>query len=216
MLAQASYRVDYANGLLSSQLSVIYNGQSGDPFSYVYGASNRDFINDGGFNDSELIYVPASRNEIVLVPYTDQDGNFFTPEQQWEALNNFIEDDRYLSNNRGEYAERNVARTPWEGTIDLRFLQNVNVGRNTLQFSLDVFNFSNLLNNAWGRKYFVSFDNYSLLDFQAFQEGTTIPTYTVDSNVLRDEEPWDDNLDVEGFRSSIWQMQLGLRYIFGN
>ena len=217
VLAQASYRVDYANGLLSSQLSLIYNGQSGDPFSYVYGASNRDFINDGGFNDSELIYVPASRNEIVLVPVTNRDGNVTaTPEQQWAALNNFIEDDRYLSNHRGEYAERNVARTPWEGTIDLRFLQNVNLGRNTLQFSLDVFNFSNLINNQWGRKYFVSFGNYSLLDFEGFQEGTTIPTYTVDSNVLDGEEPWEDNIDVDGFRSSIWQMQLGLRYIFGN
>jgi hypothetical protein len=217
VLAQAAYQVSYFGGLMSSSLSLIYNGQSGRPFSYVYGADNQNFVNDGGFSDSELIYVPTSRDEIVLVDRTDRDGNVTaTPEQQWAALNNFIEGDPYLSNNRSEYAERNVARTPWEGAIDLRFLQNFNLGQNTLQLSVDIFNFSNLLNNEWGRKYFVGNSNYSLIDFQGFQDGTTIPTYTVDDNILDGEEPWDDNIDVEGFRSSIWQMQLGLRYIFGN
>lgn len=216
VLALASYRVSYLEGRLSSQLSLIYNGQSGAPFSYVVGANNRDFVNDNGFNNSELIYVPGSRRDVVLVDATDRDGNVTSPEQQWAALNGFIGNDRYLSNHRGEYAERNVARTPWEGTIDLRLLQNVSVGRNTLQFSLDVFNFTNLINNAWGRRYFIGNGNYSVLDFEDFQEGTTIPTYTVDSNVLDGEEPWENNIDVVGFRSSIWQMQLGLRYIFGN
>ncbi|WKN42044.1 TonB-dependent receptor [Tunicatimonas pelagia] len=216
VLAQASYQISYLGGSMSSQLSVIYNGQSGRPFSYVYGVQNQAFVNDGGFDNSELIYIPAGREDIILVDATYRDGSTFTAEQQWEALNAFIENDRYLSDNRGGYAERNVARAPWEGAIDLRFLQNFNLGKNTLQLSVDIFNFSNLLNNEWGRIFSVPFDNYSLLDFEGFQSGTNVPTYRVDSNVMNGEDPWEGNIEDEGFRSSIWQMQLGLRYIFGN
>ncbi len=210
VIAQASYRINYTD-FMSSQLSLIYNEQSGQPFSYVYGTRNSNFVNDGGFDNSELIYIPRDQSEIILLP-----DDAITPEQQWQALNNFIEDDAYLNDNRGSYAERNVGRTPWEGTIDLRFLQSFYVGENTLQLSIDIFNFTNLLNEEWGRRYFIGNGNYSLLDFQGFQEGTTIPTYTVDQNILSNEAPWEDNIDVEGFRSSVWQAQIGLRYIFGN
>lgn len=216
ILAQASYQVSYLGGAMSSQLSLIYEGQSGNPFSYVYGAQNRNFVNDGGFSNSELIYVPANRNEINLVEVVEDGNVTFTAEQQWEALNAFISNNDDLDEARGEYIERNTARTPWEGVVDLRFLQNFNLGRNTLQVSVDVFNITNLINDEWGRRYFVSFDNYGILDLEGLQDGTTIPEFTVDDNILQGEAPWENNIEDEGFRSSIWQMQLGVRYIFGN
>ena len=47
---------------------------------------------------------------------------------------------------------------PWSDIIDLRIVQDiaVNVGNtnNTLQITADIFNFGNLLNEEWGRKFY--------------------------------------------------------------
>ena len=103
--------------------------------------------------------------------------------------------------------------------MDLKILQdvNINAGNKTHKFqvSLDVFNFSNLLNKNWGRRYFVgSFGSFELLNFEGFQDGTNTPTFTYDPSVATtDNEPF-AVIDDGGIQSSRWQMQLGLRYIF--
>ncbi len=218
-LAQLSYRKEYL-GFLASQISLFYNGQSGNPFSYVVNANNNQFVNDGGFNNSELIYVPANQSDIIFQNVT-VDGVTYTPAQQWNILNSYIEDDKYLSNNRGQYAERNTGRTPFESILDLRFTQDVFLKtsggkRNTLQFSLDIFNFGNMVNADWGRRYFISNGNFGILNFRQFQPGTRTPEYTLNANIIRGEKPWENNIIDSGFRSSRWQMQIGLRYIFGS
>jgi len=48
-----------------------------------------------------LIFVPANQGDINLV---DIDGGA-TAAQQWTALNEFIENNDYLSSRRGDYAE---------------------------------------------------------------------------------------------------------------
>ncbi|MGB3464422.1 MAG: hypothetical protein WBA74_04095, partial [Cyclobacteriaceae bacterium] len=131
----------------------------------------------------------------------------------------FIARDGYLSDRRGDYAERNESRTPFENIIDLRFLQDfyiemANGKRNTLQFSVDIFNFTNLLNNEWGRRYNTSFGGYELLEFEGFAPGTDTPVYSFDE--FEGGEPYFGDLDDAGVLSSRWQIQLGLRYIFGN
>jgi len=158
--------------------------------------------------------VPASASEIVLI-----DDGSRSAAQQWSELNAYIEGDDYLSERRGMYAERNASRVPFESILDLRFLQDfyIETGsgkRNTLQFSLDIFNFSNLLNEDWGWRYFPgSFGSVELLNFEGFLPDGTTPTFTYDG-----EETLNDFLTIDdsGIRSSRWQMQIGLRYIFGN
>jgi hypothetical protein len=218
IIAQLSYRKEYL-GFAATQISLFYNGQSGNAFSYVVGASNSSFINDGGFNNSELIYIPKDQSDIIFVD-TDVDGVTYTAQEQWDILNKFIGDDKYLSKHRGEYAERNTARTPFESILDVRILQDVfiktgNGKKNTLQFSLDIFNFSNLLNKDWGRRYFISNNNFSLVNFDSFT-GVRTPQYELNSNIIKGDDPWENNITDSGFRSSRWQMQIGLRYIFGN
>ena len=69
---------------------------------------------------TNLIYVPENQGEILLV---DQvvDGNVVkTAAQQWAELDAFIANDEYLSSRRGDYAERNMSRTPFENIIDLK------------------------------------------------------------------------------------------------
>ena len=103
--------------------------------------------------------------------------------------------------------------------MDLKFIQDVGIKTanktHKLQLSLDIFNFSNLINPNWGRRYFVgSFGNFELLNFEGFEEGTNNPTFTYDpSNATEDNRPF-AVIDDGGIQSSRWQMQLGVRYIF--
>jgi len=222
VFGQLSYEVDYLD-FAKSKLSVNFNGQTGRSFSYVVGAANFLFIDDGGFSNNELIYVPANQNEIPLVDITNNDGDvIYTAAEQWQALDAFISNNDDLNDRRGDYAERNSANNPFEFTIDLRFLQDfyVETGdgkRNTLQLSIDIFNFTNLLNESWGlRRFSGSFGNYPLIFLDNVTLGSnTTPEYTVNEQIIEGEDPWDGNLDDSGFRSSRWQMQVGLRYIFG-
>ncbi|MEO0469376.1 MAG: hypothetical protein AAF206_07145 [Bacteroidota bacterium] len=99
--------------------------------------------------------------------------------------------------------------------IDLKFIQDFSIKTgaktHTLQLTADIFNFTNMLNNNWGRRYFVgSFGSFELLDFEGFQNETE-PTFSFDGV---DENFPNDNIDDTGIQSSRWQMQLGVRYLF--
>lgn len=210
IIGQVSYRKEYG-GFAATQIGMFYNGQSGRPYSFIYNDNGNLTSEDS--RERSLIFVPASQGDIVLV-----DDGSRTAAQQWSELDAFIEGDDYLKERRGQYAERNKSRTPFESILDLRLLQDFyietsNGQRNTLQFSFDIFNFGNLISNKWGRTYNNAFGSVQLLDFEGFIPDDTTPTFTYGGET----EALDFlNLDDSGFRSSRWQMQLGLRYIFGN
>ena len=217
-----SYRAEYA-GFLATTVSLFYNGQSGEPYSYVYQGSDALLNDDDQGFERALVYVPASQDEIVFGQFDSEADELvvFSSEQQtteWNALNTFIEGDEYLSTRRGQYAEQNQSRTPFASVFDLKVLQDfyITTGsgrRHTLQVSLDVFNLSNLLNNDWGRRYFVgSSDNRyitQLLQFEGFEEGTNRPVYSFNDP----GDPWEVNQSptAEGSR---WAAQVGVRYSF--
>ena len=195
------------NENLKTKLGLYYEGAQGNPFSYVYN-DNGNLLRDT-FSESALIYVPATRTDIVLV---DTPGGL-TADQQWEALNNYIEGNDYLRSRRGNYAERNGDRLNWSHIVDLKFAQefNVNFGKNKHSFELtaDIFNFTNLLNKDWGKRYFASFDQIQLIDFVDVQANGT-PRFRYNPNVERTVNQIDD----AGLNSARWQAQLGLRYTF--
>jgi hypothetical protein len=171
----------------------------------------------GGGND--LIWVPRDRNDIVLrdITYAPANGGgVYTADEQWEDLNAYIEQDKYLKSRRGQYAERNGATTPYLGQLDVKLLQDffINVAgkRNTLQFSLDIFNFGNLLNSNWGvyripvRTALIQFVDYNT-------EGQPTFRYQRTGNSLNSAPLRSTFQDDAGIRSR-WQMQFGVRYIF--
>lgn len=210
ILANVSYKKEYL-GFMSSQLSIIYEGRSGSPFSYIYGSGQN--IQDEDSRNRALVYIPASQDEIVLVE------NDYTVDQQWAFLDAFIESDPYLRNHRGEYAKANSNRAPFQNIIDLKFIQDfylemANGKRNTLQLTFDIFNFTNLLNKNFGKRYGRPF-SYELLEFEGFQENSNVPTYSFTPFNLDDPNraSYGDFYD-SGLMSSRWQMQIGLRYIF--
>ena len=213
VIGSLSYRKAYG-GHFATTLSTFYNGQSGAPYSYSYFGG--DLNNDGGAfqgNSNDLIYIPRSQNEIVLVTASSNDRR--TSAQTWSELNAFIENDDYLSKHRGEYAARNGARTPWQHRIDVRLMQDfyVQVGSKTHTFQLtaDVTNFGNLLNNEWGRDYFVANQNFGLLRYQGLENGTTgRPTFSYGTGTTATPAVAYQISQL----ASRWQAQFGARYLF--
>ncbi|MBD2715747.1 TonB-dependent receptor [Microvirga sp. STR05] len=213
VLASLSYRKAYAQHFATT-FSAFYNGQSGTPFSYSYYGG--DLNNDGGqftTNSNDLVYIPRTRDEIVLV--TDGPNDRRNLDQIWSELNTFIENDDYLKEHRGEYAARNGARTPWQHKVDVRLLQDIytTIGgkEHTIQLSVDVINFGNLLNKEWGRDYFVSNGNYGLLRYQGLENGATgRPTFSFGNGT--------STTPTVGYQvdqlASRWQAQFGVRYLF--
>jgi hypothetical protein len=76
-----------------------------------------------------------------------------------------------------------------------------------VQVSLDIFNFGNLLNADWGRRFFVTNDVYNLIEYKGMANGNPTYTFRKPNNTV-----W--NIDETGIISSIWQAQLGLRLNF--
>ncbi len=203
IIAIQSFRVPFGkNDVL---FSLFYNGRSGSPYSIVYqGDVNRD-----GSSRNDLVYVPRDASEISFVETTDGNGNTITPDQQWQSLNNYINGIDYLNEQRGDYVERNGAKTPWNHQLDMKIEFGRNLIKNDrLSLSLDVFNVLNLMNRDWGRLVFVPNvvnSSFSLLKFEGVDKN--VPQYSF--NIDPDQTPW-----VTDAFNSRWRMQVGLKYDF--
>jgi hypothetical protein len=204
-----SYKKDYLKGWLSTQVSLFYNGQSGQPLSYIY---NGDMNNDGTTND--MIYIPAKQSDINLiaipaVPATNTPA--ITPDEQWANLDAFITHNKYLNSHRGQYAERNAARSPFQNSFDFQLLQELKVkaGSNTnrLQLTFAILNVGNMLNKKWGHSEYASNQQFNLINYKGLV-GTN-PTFTYDGSGQTNGYPY-----LLSDLLSRWRGQIGLRYIF--
>jgi hypothetical protein len=207
--AYVSYRLEYANKNMASTIALFYAGNSQGRYLYRYGG---DLNGDGATND--LLYVPASRNGLeqefttLTVRNASGQSTTYTPQEQADAFWNFVQQDKYLSKRKGEYVDRYGAVLPWINQLDLRFLQDFSpkIGnkRHTLQFSIDVKNFLNMLNSGWGNQYIYNYGSFSDQGVLGVSGGK----YTFNPNGAKPVYGKAYTL------ASTWQMQLGLRYIF--
>lgn len=204
------------NENVKSTLGFYYEGEQGRPFSYIYAEGGRfnstDLLNDDS-RDNALIFVPAGPTDINLVDIVDGGGTVTrTAAEQWQDLNSFIEGNDYLRSRRGDYVERNGDRASWSHVVDLKFLQDfsINAGgkKHTLQASVDIFNFTNLLNKNWGVRNFVNSGEVALI---RTERGGPNPEFQFDASRFANGI---ENIDDRGIQSSRWQAQIGLRYIF--
>ncbi len=181
-----------------------FTGAGGNRYSFLYAG---DVNGDGYSND--LIYIPRDRSEINLSE-TDASGNFFaTVDDQWNALDAFIKQDAYLSDHRGEIAERFGAVNPWWWNIDFRFMQDFSFMtgsmRHTFQLSLDVLNVPSLLGIGGVRKVASAAATHPLELVEFNTSGA--PVFNFDPSL---KETYIDDPGI----SSRWQLQLGIRYFF--
>jgi hypothetical protein len=140
----------------------------------------------------------------------------FSPQQQRDALNAFIESNHYLRNNRGKFAERNGSRLPFTNIIDLKIAQdfNIKVGTKRYQFQLtyDVFNFGNMINRTWGRNYFQSNDAFALIQNAGYVSATNLTPQFRFNPTLR--TPWNVSTTTNAAYAARWISQVGLRFNF--
>ncbi|MBC5993623.1 TonB-dependent receptor [Pontibacter cellulosilyticus] len=214
VIASLSFRKEYFRHL-GTTVSLFYEGSTQGRFSYVY---SNDFNRDG--QNGDLIYIPRDASEITFVPLTVGSGataKTYTAKEQSDLFFAYIEQDDYLRSRKGQYAERNGALMPWRNQFDFKLLQDVftNIGgkRNTLQFSVDIFNVGNFINSDWGvfrtvnASSILTPTNVSSLN----ANGTTVPTFRL---ATFGGEPVTTTFSDNRSISSTYYMQFGLRYIF--
>ena len=204
-----SYRLSGENGW-GSTFTLFSETRQGNPYTLIYG--DGDDIQNEDSRNRALIYIPAQRSDINLI-----EANGLTPAEQWTALDNFLNTNKYTSENRGQYAERNQSWGPWSTVVDFRYLQDLPLGNNAkhkLQLSVDVFNLTNLINKDWGRRQFVGFFGQTeVIEFEGFDDDG-LPTFSFDPDILDEDGEIAPFTDDSGIQSSRWQGQIGLRYIF--
>ena len=216
IFAYMSKKFEYANKTLATTITLTYTGQSGNPFSYVNGVGSmvRD---DGTGGTNDLIYIPTSADLSSMTFLNNTVGGVtYTPQQQKDALDAYIANDHYLKNNRGKFAERNGSRLPFTNIIDLKIAQdfNLKIGNRKYSFQLtyDVFNFGNMLNRNWGRTYFMSNDNFQLIQFAGYVSATNFtPQYRFNPNI---KDPFTVSTTTNAAYAARWISQLGLRFNF--
>ncbi|MEM9544959.1 MAG: carboxypeptidase-like regulatory domain-containing protein [Bacteroidota bacterium] len=185
----------------STTFSLFLEGAQRGRFSYTY-SGNGD-VNKDGVPSNDLIFIPENQSQIELEEYT-KGGNTISIEDQWAALDRFITGSDYLNENRGEFAERNGGAIPSFLQLNIRILQDINFKisekKNTIQLSLDIMNFGNLINSSWGNYQIPA----NLRPIQAMKNNK----FRVDPSTLGEEFILDTGI------LSRWQMRIGVRYIF--
>jgi hypothetical protein len=180
----------------STDISLIYVGESGRPYSYTYFGD----VNGDSQDSNDLIFVPATQADVRFAPTAT-----LSAAQSWANLNDFIERVECLREARGTIIERNACQQPWSNRLDVRLAQNLpTFGRQGLQITVDILNFANLLNSEWGRSQFINNQSETLLS----RSGATDTGGRVLLNSFAPKPNVFSNADL----GSRYQIQIGAKY----
>jgi hypothetical protein len=210
-----------------TDFSLIYIGNSGAPFDYVYAAgsgSGSGDANADGQSQNDLVYVPKDAhdpNEILFNGFNATVGSAAQLEAaaQADAFDRYIDRVPCLKKARGKLLSRNACRNPWQNDVDVSVGQSLKAfGQQNLQLRLDVINFGNLLNKRWGWQNFSDQNNTC----GPICSATTLLTQTGNQTTGRTQQtiqgiytfnktmkPWNADNAASNYR-----MQLSMRYSF--
>ena len=205
-IAQAIYKLEYLKHY-STSFGIFAEVAPNYTTSYIYA---NDLNNDGFQND--LMYIPRNATEIAL---TNAPGDTRTQQELWSQLSWFIDNNPYLSKNRGQIAQRNAVVLPWTGRVDLNITQdvtfNVKGRKQTLRFTADIYNFTNFLSKNLG-VYDVPTTTTPLNFTGNFRGNMPIFTFPYFNTATR--TPLQNSWRHDTGNASRYQVQLGVRYIF--
>ena len=182
-----------------THINLFYSGYSAGGYSFMY---TNDMNGDGITND--LMYIPKDDSEIS-----------FTDEADRKAFWAFVEQDSYLKNHKGEYAEAYRARAPWVHRFDLRLAEDFSfrIGRtkHNFQLTFDIMNVGNLINSKWGIPKINSSCNYHRILKYEGQDAAGKPTFSM---YKQNGEYPTTSFEYDQDYSNCWKLQVGVRYIF--
>jgi len=198
-------------------VSLVYDGRSGRPYSFLFGGINTD-INRDGNQDNDLLYVPSGLDD-PLVSWGNRDQFRDT---EGVAFMEFVESTPGLAKYKGQIVPRNTATAPWIHQFDLSITHQLKLWKgHTIEVIFSIQNLGNLLNSEWGLEkrpsggYGRGVNTVSVSHVAGQQRGKgnefgyyvyRYPDNAQASAALFYEHP-------QGL-SSRWAMQLGLRYRF--
>ena len=196
VVSSLSYSRRY--GRYGTNVTLLYNGHSGEHYSLTYYKGGKD-VNGDTYKGNSLIYIPTEE-EMTTMLWADDTSAM--------AFNNYIKGDKYLSSHRGKFAERNSHSLPFVHRLDLHFAQAFyfdNSSQRRTELTLDVINLGNLLCRSWGMVHRTSNWTLSPLTVTELQsvEGGYRPVY----KLTEASYTTDDVL-------SRWRMQIGIRVVF--
>ncbi|MCI5561496.1 MAG: carboxypeptidase regulatory-like domain-containing protein [Phocaeicola sp.] len=211
IMLQASYTTPkYFKGLMQSTISVVYVGSPGGRYSLTL--TNAGDFNGDGSRGNTLLYIPT-KDELAKMNFADTKDKktgkvLATAEENRQRFGEWIENDSYARNHRGQYAERNGSMAPWEHRIDLHFAQDIfwlKSRGSKVQLTFDIENFANMLNKKWGAAY-GNIWNIAPLAVNEVKKvnGTPTPSFIYNSG----------NQINKADIGSRWHAQVGLKVIF--
>jgi hypothetical protein len=183
-------------GGYSAAASVFYSGQSGRPYTLLFGTPG---VNGDQQNLNDNLYLPASTDQIT---YT----NGTTPATYQDILL-FMQREECTRKQIGQIMERNSCRAPWINTLDGRFAVNLPFKSVRSEITLDILNMINLFDSKGGQFQYAQFNDI------------LVSTPTVSNNRLTAMNlagimnPSFQRFVRSDLRSR-WQMQLGARVRF--
>jgi Carboxypeptidase regulatory-like domain len=207
VIGNVNYRVELGKSA-ALQFSLYGQSQNQGRFSYTYSGD----MNGDGLSGNDLLYIPRNTAEMNFLPITSGASVVATVQEQVTAFEAYINQDAYLSKNRGKYAERNGALLPYIVRFDfstqLELFRNIGKNRHTIQLRADIFNIGNLFNSAWGVSNFVNTFNPLAA---AGVDANGAPIFRM--NRVNNSLNYTTYRKGTGF-GDVWQGQLGIRYIF--
>ena len=179
--------------------SLFYTGYSPAGYSFFY---NGDVNGDGIATD--LMYIPANDSEIK-----------FTDESDRQLFWDFVNQDSYLKNHKGEYAEAYSARAPFVHRFDFRWAHDfdLKIGNtmHKLQLSADFMNIGNLFSSRWGvEKDMVGSFSGQFLKVDKVENGVPYFSMRKDSEGNAPTQTWSYNHAYD----QCWKLQIGVKYYF--
>ena len=196
IIANISYRYH------KEHFSLYYSGYSHNGWSYIYdGNLNKDT------ESCDLIYIPRDDSEIKFVSDADR-----------IAFWNFVEQDDYLKNHKGEYAEPYAARTPWTHRFDFKWAHDFDLKlgntKHKLQLMVNVENIGNLFKSTWGVAKSPTLSGASNSQYKLLtkvKEDNGQPVY---SFAKQNGEYLKESWDYSHSYGQCWKLQLGIKYYF--
>ncbi len=189
----SSYDFKLPRGM-SATASVFFSGQSGRPYGLNWGSSGASVNGDAqGFND--LFYLPTATDALV---YTNG---------LYQSLDVFFQLEDCYKKYIGKIMPRNVCRSPWSNTMDVRVAVKLPVQRFSAEVTLDILNFINLIDSKGGIFQYANFN-----DIAVFTPVLTNGVIT-GINLANLTSPNFTRFTRSDLRSR-WQVQLGGRIRF--
>jgi len=196
------------NAPFGARFSLIYNGVSGTPYTYVVsGDANAD-----GVFGNDLVYVPRNRADMTTDGNGGSVAGFGTAGQQdsvFGLLDSFINNEPCLQNNRGRLLPRNSCRNPWQNYLNARLSWAIpTISGHTLEITADMLNVLNFINSGWGliRQTGTGFEEQNLIQQTGYDAANGRGIYAL-------AIPTKNAVTINSIGSR-WVFQLGTRYTF--